>query len=61
VILIKGHKFHKNVSVLTEKCSACDTSYSADHKYFLHKFERAEQPKQVYFNSAKYLKLGSNL
>jgi hypothetical protein len=61
VTLIKGHKIYKNVSVLTGKCPACDTSYSADHERFIHKFQGAQQPKRVYLNSAKYLKLGSNL
>jgi hypothetical protein len=61
VTLIKGHKIYKKVSVLTGKCPDCNTSYSADHERFFHKFDGAQQPKRVYLNSAKYLKLGSNL
>jgi len=37
------------------------TSYSADHEHFFHEFDGAQQPKRVYLNAAKYLKLGSNL
>ena len=61
VTLIKGHKIYKKVSVLTGKCPDCDTLYSADHEHFFHEFHGIEQPKQVYLNSAKYLKLGSKL
>ena len=61
VTLIKGHKFYKKVSVLTGKCPNCKALYSADHERFIHKFDGAQQPKRVYLNSAKYLKLGSNL
>jgi len=61
VTLIKGHKICKNSPVLTGKCPGCDTLYSADHERFLHKFGDSEQPKRVYLNSAKYLKLGTNL
>jgi len=61
VTLIKGHKIYKKVSVLTGKCPQCKTLYSADHERFIHKFGGAEQPKRVYLNSAKYLKVGSNL
>ena len=61
VTLIKGHKIYKKVSVLTGKCPDCDTSYSADHEHFFHEFDGAQQPKRVYLNAAKYLKLGSNL
>ena len=61
VTLIKGHKIYKKVSVLTGKCPDCKTSYFADHERFVYKFDEAEQPKRVYLNSAKYLKLGSNL
>ena len=61
VTLIKDHKIHKKVSVLTGKCPDCETSYSADHERFLHEFGGAKQPKRVYLNSAKYLKIGSNL
>ena len=35
--------------------------YFADHKHFLHKFGDSKQYKQVYLNSAKYLKLGTDL
>ena len=34
---------------------------TADHEHFLHKFHGAQQPKRVYLNSAKYLKLGTDL
>lgn len=61
VTLIKGHKIYKNASVLTGRCPACDTSYSADHERFVHEFEESKQPKRVYLNSAKYLKLGTLL
>lgn len=61
VTLIKGHKIHKNASVLTGKCPDCKTLYSADHEHFLHHFDGATQKKRVYLNSAKYIKLGSNL
>jgi len=61
VTLIKGHKFHKNVPVLTGKCPDCNTSYSADHERFLHDSPGTKQPKRVYLNSAKYLKLGTSL
>ena len=45
VTLIKDHKIHKKVSVLTGKCPDCETSYSADHERFLHEFGGAKQPK----------------
>ena len=61
VTLIKGHKICKNSPVLTGKCPGCDILYSADHEHFLHKFGDSEQHKQVYLNSAKYLKLGTDL
>lgn len=61
VTLIKGHKIYKNVSVLTGKCPECNTFYSADHERFFDNSQEAQQPKRVYLNSAKYLKLGSNL
>lgn len=61
VTLIKGHKIHKNCSVLTGKCPDCKTLYSADHEHFLDHFDGATQKKRVYLNSAKYIKLGSNL
>lgn len=61
VTLIKGHKIHKNASVLTGKCPDCKTLYSADHEHFLHHFDGATQKKRVYLNSAKYIKLGRNL
>ncbi|KAF8961698.1 hypothetical protein BDZ97DRAFT_1759713 [Flammula alnicola] len=61
VTLIKDHKIYKNVPVLTGKCPECNTSYSADHERFLHNFHGTKQPKRVYLNSAKYLKIGSNL
>jgi len=46
---------------LTGKCPDCETSYSADHECFFHEFGGGKQPKRVYLNSAKYLKIGSNL
>ena len=61
VTLIKGHKICKNSPVLTGKCPGCDTLYSADHERFWHKFGDSKQPKRVYLNSAKYLKLGTDL
>lgn len=61
VTLIKGHKIHKNASVLMGKCPDCKTLYSADHEHFLDNFDGATQKKRVYLNSAKYIKLGSNL
>jgi hypothetical protein len=61
VTLIKSHKICKNSPVLTGRCPGCDTLYSADHERFLHKFGDSQQPKRVYLNSAKYLKLGTEL
>jgi hypothetical protein len=61
VTLIKDQKMYKKVSALTGKCPDCEKSYSADHEQFFHEFGGAKQPKRVYLNSAKYLKLGSNL
>ncbi len=61
VTLIKGHEIYKDVSVLTGKCPECNTLYSADHEHFFHDSQGAQHPKRVYLNSAKYLKLGSNL
>jgi hypothetical protein len=61
VTLIKGHKIYRKVAVLTGKCPDCKRSYSADHERFFHEFNGARQPKRVYLNSAKYLKVGSNL
>ena len=43
VTLIKDHRIYKKV--LTGKCPDCETSYSADHKHFLHEFGGAKQPK----------------
>ena len=45
VTLIKDHKIHKKISVLTGKWQDCETSYSADHEQFLHEFGAAKQPK----------------
>ena len=59
--LIKDHKICKNSPVLTGKCPGCDTSYSADHECFMHNFGNSQQPKWVYLNSAKFLKLGTDL
>ncbi|KAF8961578.1 hypothetical protein BDZ97DRAFT_1664120 [Flammula alnicola] len=61
VTLIKGQKIYKNASVLTGKCPDCETFYSADHERFFYDLNGTKQPKQVYLNSAKYLKIGSNL
>ena len=59
VTLIKGHEIHKKAFVLTGRCPECETLYSADHERFYH--DQTDQPMRVYLNSAKYLKLGSNL
>ena len=56
--LVKGHSIHKNVPVLTGKCSHCDTFYSADHEQFQDLSSRSQPWKCVYLNSAKYLKIG---
>lgn len=55
VTLIKGTTIHKDVIVLGGKCSKCQTTYQADHERIT---EPNHDPKRVYINSAKYLKIG---
>lgn len=61
VTLLKGNQVHENVPVLTGKCPACKTLYSADHERFLHKTPVIDKLKRVYLNDAKYLKVGQRL
>jgi hypothetical protein len=55
VTLIKSTTVHKNVMVLGGYCSKCNTIYQADHERVV---EAGHDPKRVYVNSAKYLKIG---
>ena len=57
VTLIKGTKIYNNVSVLCGQCPKCQT------KYYAHESSMMSQNTQsrYYLNSAKYLKIGSQL
>jgi hypothetical protein len=61
VTLIKGQKVHQYVPVLTGKCPSCKTLYAANHEKFEDTLTIQNTFKQVYLNSAKYLKLGQSL
>ena len=60
VTLIKNNVIYEKVPVLTGKCPNCTTLYSADHE---HSPEIDEHNKftKLYLNSAKYMKVGSNI
>jgi len=57
VTLIKGTAIYKNVPLLTGECPKCLTLYSADHERVL----KNAANKDVYLNSALYLKVGQSL
>jgi hypothetical protein len=57
VTLIKGTAIYKNVPLLTGECPKCLTLYSADHERVL----KNTANKDVYLNSALYLKVGQSL
>ena len=57
VTLIKGITIHKNVHVLSGKCSHCDAKYYADHEG-IH--QASGRRNRIYLNSAKYLKVGQH-
>jgi hypothetical protein len=61
VTLIKGQTVHQHVPVLTEKCPSCQTLYAANHERFEDTSTIQNTFKQVYLNSAKYLKIGQSL
>jgi CxC5 like cysteine cluster associated with KDZ transposases/CxC6 like cysteine cluster associated with KDZ transposases len=58
VTLIKGIDIFKNVAVLSGKCPKCETVYYADHESL---GRATDNPKRVYLNSAKYLKVGQSV
>jgi hypothetical protein len=58
-MLIKGSKIYDDVPVLAGHCSACNTSYHADHER--HGNIDDETWMRVYLNNAKYLKVGQNI
>ena len=60
VTLIKNYIMYKNVPVLSGQCAICQTKYLADHEQAIENKEENKHSK-VYINSAKYLKVGSNL
>ena len=55
VTLIKGTTIHKEVQVLSGKCSHCDTKYYADHEGVN---QASGRRNRIYLNSAKYIKIG---
>ena len=57
VTLIKGITIHKNVHVLSGKCSHCDAKYYADHEG-IH--QASGRRNRIYLNSAKYIKVGQH-
>jgi len=56
VILIKGTKIYKNVSVLSAYCLKCKTSYFVDHETHGPPNDRLK----TYLNDAVYLKVGQS-
>lgn len=61
VTFIKNQTIFKNVPVLTGTCPRCKTSYHADHERYLGTSGVVQSTKRAYLNSAKYLKIGSNI
>jgi len=59
VTLIEGNTVINNVLVVTGKCRKCKTHYHADHEDYKPTGQTVTQ--EVFLNSARYLKLGSNL
>jgi hypothetical protein len=60
VTLIRSGQFYNGVHVLGGKCPDCDTRYYADHETSWRDNSRRVRIK-FYLNSAKYLKVGSNI
>ena len=60
VTLIKSGQFYHGVHVLGGKCPDCDTRYYADHETSWRDDSHRVRVK-FYLNSAKYLKVGSNI
>jgi hypothetical protein len=60
VTLIKDNILVEQVPVLVGECPECHTRYHADHESFSLS-EQGEQSSKVYLNSARYLKVGSNV
>ena len=58
VTLIKGTMIHKEVHVLSGKCSHCNAKYYADHEGVLQPSGRRNR---IYLNSAKYIKIGQRI
>jgi len=56
VFLIKGSTCITKAYSLIGQCDKCNTIYTADHERYSDPIE-----KTVYLNSAKYLKVGSNI
>jgi len=55
VTLIEGTRIHKDVHVLSGKCSHCDAKYYADHEGIN---QASGRRNRIYLNSAKYIKVG---
>ena len=60
VTLIQGTKIFKNALVLCGRCPKCQTKYYADHETALVPGHQNSW-RRYYLNSAKYLKIGSQL
>ena len=58
VTLIKGTTIHKEVHVLSGKCSHCDAKYYADHEGVN---QASGRRNRIYLNSAKYIKIGQRV
>ena len=58
VTLIKGTIIHKEVHVLSGKCSHCDAKYYADHEGIN---QASGRRNRIYLNSAKYIKIGQRV
>ena len=67
VTLIQGTSVSKGAYVLTGECRSCKTQYMADHESFVVETDNAgnviipKRRREVYLNSARFLKVGSNL
>ena len=62
VTLIKGTMIYEDVPLLTGQCSACSTSYSADHEQVLQDSNTTDNGyTSVYLNSTLFLKVRQSL
>jgi len=59
VTLIEGSTVLNQVYVLSGECTRCKTHYHADHESYTP--SNTTQSREVFINSARYLKIGSSL